>query len=55
VLIDTVFNYPTLAESYKVAALDASNRLNAIERTAASRLNRGQSPVGSAVRFGTEL
>jgi NAD(P) transhydrogenase len=25
--IDTVFNYPTLAECYKVAALDASNKL----------------------------
>jgi NAD(P) transhydrogenase len=35
VLLDTVFNYPTLAESYKVAALDASNRLSAIERMAA--------------------
>jgi NAD(P) transhydrogenase len=35
VLIDTVFNYPTLAESYKVAALDAANRLTAIERMAA--------------------
>jgi NAD(P) transhydrogenase len=29
-LIDTVFNYPTLAESYKVAALDASNKLRAV-------------------------
>ncbi len=27
-LIDTVFNYPTYAEAYKVAALDAMNRLN---------------------------
>jgi NAD(P) transhydrogenase len=35
VLLDTVFNYPTLAESYKVAALDATNRLSAIERMAA--------------------
>lgn len=26
--INTVFNYPTLAEAYKVAALDGSNRLN---------------------------
>jgi NAD(P) transhydrogenase len=26
-LVDTVFNYPTLAESYKVAALDAMNRM----------------------------
>ena len=34
-LVDTVFNYPTLAESYKVAALDATNRLSAIERMAA--------------------
>jgi NAD(P) transhydrogenase len=27
---DTVFNYPTLAESYKVAALDALNKLRAL-------------------------
>ena len=27
--LDTVFNYPTLAECYKVAALDASNKLAA--------------------------
>jgi NAD(P) transhydrogenase len=26
-LVDSVFNYPTLAESYKVAALDAQNKL----------------------------
>jgi NAD(P) transhydrogenase len=26
-LVDTVFNYPTLAEAYKVAALDAANKL----------------------------
>src|SRR5207249_647244 len=31
-LLDTVFNYPTLAESYKVAALDAQNRINATSR-----------------------
>jgi NAD(P) transhydrogenase len=31
-LVDTVFNYPTLAESYKVAALDARNKLMAVER-----------------------
>jgi NAD(P) transhydrogenase len=31
-LVDSVFNYPTLAESYKVAALDARNRLMAVER-----------------------
>ena len=26
-LVDAVFNYPTLAESYKVAALDATNKM----------------------------
>ena len=33
-LIDQVFNYPTLAESYKVAALDATNKLQALGRMA---------------------
>ena len=33
-LVDAVFNYPTLAESYKVAALDAKNKLLAVERLA---------------------
>ena len=33
-LVDAVFNYPTLAESYKVAALDARNKLTAVERLA---------------------
>jgi len=31
-LVDTVFNYPTLSEAYKVAALDAVNKLRAVER-----------------------
>ncbi|MFF3855401.1 Si-specific NAD(P)(+) transhydrogenase [Micromonospora sp. NPDC002575] len=31
-LIDAVFNYPTLAEAYKVAALDASNKIRNIVR-----------------------
>ncbi len=35
-LVDSVFNYPTLAESYKVAALDAHNKLLAVERIAAA-------------------
>jgi NAD(P) transhydrogenase len=26
-LVTAVFNYPTFAESYKVAALDAANRI----------------------------
>ena len=33
-LVDAVFNYPTLAESYKVAALDARNKMLAVERLA---------------------
>jgi NAD(P) transhydrogenase len=31
-LVDNVFNYPTLTEAYKVAALDATNKLRTIER-----------------------
>jgi NAD(P) transhydrogenase len=31
-LVDAVFNYPTLAESYKVAALDATNKMRQVER-----------------------
>jgi NAD(P) transhydrogenase len=31
-LVDSVFNYPTLAESYKVAALDAMNKMRAVAR-----------------------
>jgi NAD(P) transhydrogenase len=34
-LVDAVFNYPTLAESYKVAALDAMNKLQMISTLAA--------------------
>src|SRR6266536_5083662 len=31
-LVDAVFNYPTLAEAYKVAALDAVNKMRAVTR-----------------------
>jgi NAD(P) transhydrogenase len=31
-LVDAVFNYPTLAEAYKVAALDAVNKIRTIAR-----------------------
>jgi NAD(P) transhydrogenase len=31
-LVDQVFNYPTLAESYKVAALDVVNKLREVAR-----------------------
>ncbi|MBE1557995.1 Si-specific NAD(P)(+) transhydrogenase [Nonomuraea africana] len=34
-LVNAVFNYPTLAESYKVAALDAMNKMRAIARLTA--------------------
>jgi NAD(P) transhydrogenase len=33
-LVDAVFNYPTLAEAYKVAALDAMNKMRQIARFA---------------------
>ncbi len=31
-LVDTVFNYPNLSEAYKVAALDATNKLHTLDR-----------------------
>lgn len=31
-LVDAVFNYPTLAESYKIAALDAMNKIRQVAR-----------------------
>ncbi len=31
-LVDTVFNYPTLSEAYKVAALDATNKMRALSK-----------------------
>ena len=31
-LVNTVFNYPTLSEAYKVAALDATNKLRTLDR-----------------------
>jgi NAD(P) transhydrogenase len=34
-LVDNVFNYPTLAESYKVAALDAMNKMRHVARLTA--------------------
>ena len=30
-LVDAVFNVPTFADSYKIAALDAANRLDEID------------------------
>ena len=34
-LVDAVFNYPTLSEAYKVAALDATNKMRAVTRMSA--------------------
>jgi NAD(P) transhydrogenase len=34
---DTVFNYPTMAECYKVAALDGLNKLSLLDECEASR------------------
>ncbi|ONI85243.1 NAD(P)(+) transhydrogenase [Actinosynnema sp. ALI-1.44] len=31
-LVDAIFNYPTLSEAYKVAALDATNKIRALAR-----------------------
>jgi NAD(P) transhydrogenase len=35
-LVEAVFNYPTLAEAYKVAALDVANKLRAVKNLRAS-------------------
>jgi NAD(P) transhydrogenase len=31
-LVDAVFNYPTFSEAYKVAALDVTNKLRALQQ-----------------------
>ena len=52
-LVTAVFNYPTFAESYKVAALDADNRIkamNVLRRTLAPRRVRAER--GSRARSG---
>lgn len=44
-LVDAVFNYPTLAESYKVAALDAVNKMRAIARVTTDQPDPGAERV----------
>jgi NAD(P) transhydrogenase len=39
-LVETVFNYPTLAEGYKVAALDASNKIAALAQLDGNAIGR---------------
>ena len=51
-LVDAVFNYPTLAESYKVAALDAMNKMRG-DRPADGRVLAGPAdrpPMSRAMR-----
>ena len=43
-LVDAVFNYPTLAESYKVAALDAMNKLRELGRVSGAEPGRDRRP-----------
>jgi NAD(P) transhydrogenase len=31
-LVDAVFNYPTFSEAYKVAALDVTNKMRALDQ-----------------------
>ena len=53
-LVNAVFNYPTLAEAYKVAALDAMNKMRQIARFGSetpgaprdSRIQQGPCPRG---------
>ena len=47
-LVTAVFNYPTFAESYKVAALDADNRIKAMKSF--GNCQRGSRPRGAALR-----
>jgi hypothetical protein len=47
--VEAVFNYPTLAESYKVAALDAMNQMHAISRVESPSSN-GTGPRSKAAR-----
>ncbi len=46
-LVDSVFNYPTLSEAYKVAALDATNKLRALGRLMAGATGSGVRPAPS--------
>lgn len=48
-LVESVFNYPTLAEAYKVAALDAWNRLPQPQMPATTDLETEQASTSAAV------
>ena len=51
-LVTAVFNYPTFAESYKVAALDADNRIKAMK--AFGDMKKG-GPVAALIRGEREV
>ena len=44
-LVDTVLNYPTLSEAYKVAALDVANKLRAVARFTNQMVDLRTQPV----------
>jgi NAD(P) transhydrogenase len=46
-LVDTVLNYPTLSEAYKVAALDVSNKIRAVEAFETRQTALATPPAGS--------
>ncbi|MBV9794197.1 MAG: Si-specific NAD(P)(+) transhydrogenase [Actinobacteria bacterium] len=48
-LVDAVFNYPTLAESYKIAALDATNRMREITRLSGDEAPEAEPSVADPV------
>jgi NAD(P) transhydrogenase len=47
-LVDTVLNYPTLSEAYKVAALDATNKIRAVSMFADGGVDGPPPPDGPA-------
>lgn len=47
--LDTVFNFPTLAECYKVAAFNAANKINFAKRIHAARTIRDSTPESESV------
>ncbi len=46
--LNTVFNYPTLAECYKVAAYNAANKINYVKRIKSLRKKRDAAPPAKA-------
>ena len=47
-LVDAVFNYPTFAEAYKVAALDVMNKMRALSQFRTWRQQSSSNTVGAA-------